>query len=156
MTYMRELIQEEARTWVDTPYKHQHKAKGLGVDCANLIIMVGTSLEVMEVTEEAFRPFKGYSRLPNPRRMDRAMNRFLRPAPADMAEPGDIALMCWDVEHKVPQHMAILAERKGRPMLIHADGNVGRVVEHGFAGIWPQLVASWWRYPGLCNGDGRI
>ena len=33
-------IVTEARTWVRTPYHHQARLKGVGVDCAGLVIGV--------------------------------------------------------------------------------------------------------------------
>jgi hypothetical protein len=51
-------------------------------------------------------------------------------------------------------HLAILADAKGRATMIHALGDIGRVVEHGFTAEWPGRVESWWRYPGLVAGVG--
>ena len=35
---MRDSIVAEARTWLDTPYLHQGRRKGHGVDCLGLVI----------------------------------------------------------------------------------------------------------------------
>lgn len=146
----RETVILEARTWLDTPYRHQHRAKGIGVDCIGLIWGVGEAAGVLNVSRDQAKPFLGYTRLPNPRRMREALEAFFVPAPDDV-EPGDFCWLAWDAERALPQHLAILAEWRGQPTLIHADSVQGKCVEHGFAMEWPGLVKSWWRYPGLAT-----
>lgn len=145
----RSEIVAEARTWLGTPYRHQHWVKGQGVDCVGLVVGVGVALGILDWSADAWAPFKGYGRTPNPRKMGEAMQVFLRPLDFEGAPPeGAIAWIGWR-EH-LPMHLAIIGRSPdGRATMIHAFGHVGRVVEHGFAAEWPGRVVSWWDYPGV-------
>ena len=145
----------EARSWIDTPYRHQAMVKARGVDCVGLIIAAGLAARVMAWTPEEFRPWAGYGRLPNPDRMREGLEKFLRPLPEGATLlPGDVAWFAW--REGLPMHLGILAEDEvldlGRLTIIHATSQIGRVVEHGFAGEWPDRVEAWWRYPGIADG----
>lgn len=145
MPQQADLIVSTARSWVGTPYRHQAMLKGVGVDCVGVIIGVGHEAVVLSISAEDWAPYANYSRNPNPRKMLEAMNRFLVPIEGPGA-PGSIAWLQW--REDLPMHLAIVGELEGRPTLIHAYGDVGRCVEHGFTPLWRSRVASWWRYPG--------
>ena len=49
----------EARSWLDTPYHHQGRLKGVGVDCIGLIIGVAHALNLSEFDTH------DYARIPN-------------------------------------------------------------------------------------------
>lgn len=142
------MIIDEARKWLGTPYRHQHRAIGIGCDCVNLVIAVGLDLGLTTLTDEQYAPFKGYSRLPNPRMMKRGIEVICREI--ESPEVGDIMWLQWG--RGLPMHMAILSEMNGRPTMIHAYSGAGKVVEHGFTAEWQNRVNSWWRYKGLVDG----
>lgn len=144
----RAAVLEEARLWLGTPYKHQHMLRGVGVDCIGLVWGVGEGAGVLTVDRAVAAQFMGYSRTPNPRRMKLALETFFVPAGDDVL-PGDFAWIAWDAARNLPQHLAILGEKRGKPTLIHADSVQGKCIEHGFTMEWPGLVRSWWRYPGV-------
>lgn len=142
-----------ARSWVGTPYRHQHKLKGVGVDCVGLIIGAGLEAGVLSITDEEWAPFAGYSRTPNPSHMTRAIEAFMRPLmirpmPAELPPDGSVCWMGW--RENLPMHLAILATLPdGRRSMIHAYDRARKCVEHGFDQEWPTRVISWWRYPGV-------
>lgn len=147
-----DLVVAEARSWVGTPYVHQHRTKGHAVDCVGLVIGVGLAAGVLPTwTPEAWAPHQSYGRAANPAHMSRAIEEFLLPLyPADAAAApdGTIAFMAW--RRDLPMHVAILASMPdGRRTMIHAYPQARRVVEHGFAAEWPDRVVSLWTYPGL-------
>lgn len=156
--HTRDAIVLAARSWLGTKYRHQARAKGRGVDCVGLIIGVGLEAGVMEWTPEDFEPWRGYGRLPNPNKMREGLERFLRQKPqGEEPRPGDVAWFSW--REGLPMHLGIYAVHEDaasgmppRPMIIHALGSVGSVVEHAFAGEWPERVESWWSYPALVGG----
>jgi len=39
----KNLIIEKAREFIDTPYEHQGRLKGIGIDCCGLIMIVGVA-----------------------------------------------------------------------------------------------------------------
>ena len=136
----------EARSWVGTPYVHQHMTRGHAVDC------VGLAAGVLPTwTPELWEPHQSYGRAPNPAHMRKAIAEFLEPIDAPGAEPqadGSVAFMAW--RSGMPMHLAIMATAPdGRRTMIHAFSHVGRVVEHGFDQEWPGRVESWWKYPGV-------
>ena len=56
-------------------------------------------------------------------------------SPRTHARPGDVVLLAW--RRLMPAHAAILGDGPNGLSLIHADGQVGRVVEH-------RLDREWW------------
>jgi cell wall-associated NlpC family hydrolase len=152
---MRARVLAEARTWATprTPFAHQSRKKGAGVDCLGLVWAVGERAGAMpRVSDREAKPFwRFYGRRPNPPVMRRCLARFLREIPAGDARPGDLAWMHWE-EHGMPIHMAILAEHDGRPMLIHSVWEVG-VVEHGMEAAHRERIYGWWRYPAIAAAE---
>lgn len=145
----------EARTWVGTPYVHQHELKGVAVDCVGLILGVGKALDIVDWTEERWAPYRAYGRTPNPARMRRGMHEFLVPVastedslcPAAEAKPGMIVWLQW--RNSLPMHLAIVGTIEDRLTIIHAYNGAAKCVEHGFVDPWPGRVESVWKYPGL-------
>ena len=45
---IRQQITKEARSWIGTPYQHQSRVKGVGVDCAMFIAEVGNNLGLLD------------------------------------------------------------------------------------------------------------
>lgn len=145
----RSEVFREALRWNETPFLHQHRILGHGVDCWNLIRAPGEACGVLSIDEELFAPFAAYGLQPSPRQVLGVLSTFLRPV---TGEPmlADVACIAW--RPNLPMHMAILGEHEGRPTLLHASSKFGKVVHHGFVAEWPRLVHSWWRYPGLADG----
>lgn len=142
-------IVREARSWLDTPYRHQGRLQHIAVDCVGLIVGVGQALGALSVNPADWVEFSRYTRTPNPTKMREGMERFLVrldwPA-ADPAPDGCIAWLEW--RQDLPMHLAIMATFEGRRTMIHAYESAGKCVEHGFEAPWPDRVSSWWRYPG--------
>lgn len=112
----------EARKWLGTPWIHQHRAKGCGVDCAGLVICVARDLGLLPAAFD----ITGYSRMPDGTLLavcDEHMDRINRSA----MQPGDVLVVA--TEHD-PQHMGFLGDyRHGGLSLIHAASKSGRVIE---------------------------
>lgn len=148
----RRAVIAEARTWLGTPFRHQAKVKGLGCDCAQLVIAAGEACGLLAIDPAAWRRFAAYGRAPNPKRMEEALRAFMVKIAPSRARLGDVMWLSWERaggRADLPMHLAILAEHKGRATMIHALSEVAKVTEHGFTAEWPGRVVSWWRYPGL-------
>ena len=134
----------EALSWVATPYVHQASTKGAGVDCVGLIRGVGGALGILDVSPEAWAPYRRYGRLPNPRRFMQAVDRFLVPAAEKVH--GGVAVFAWDAG--MPMHLGILDNAGGAWRLVHAFQHRDFCVHHGLTPDWESRIESLWTFPG--------
>lgn len=143
-----DLIVQTARTWLGTPYRHQHRHKGHGCDCVGLIIGVGKEAEILPTwTPENWRAHGAYSRSPNPAHMRRALAQYLLQWEGEGLPPdGAVAWMGWRAS--LPMHLGIIGTAPaGYRTLIHAYSGAGSVIEHRLSEDWLARVESWWLYP---------
>lgn len=116
----------EARSWLDTPYLHQHRAKGHGVDCAGLVIGVARNLEL--VTEDF--DVNGYERTPDGEQLLALCDRFMSRIRMTELKPGHVLVYSFE---KSPQHLGVVGDYlHGGLSLIQALGTAdgkGRVIE---------------------------
>jgi NlpC/P60 family putative phage cell wall peptidase len=140
MPVTRADIVAEARSWIGTPFHHQGRLKGVGVDCAGLLICVARELGLssFDVT--------GYARLPDGRQLKATCERLMEPIGLDAAGPGDVVLLRWT---RQPQHVAIVADGPGYRTIIHAHEQAGQCVEHILDEIWARRVVRAYRIPGV-------
>ncbi len=127
-----EQIAEQALTWLDTPFQHQGRRKGVGVDCIGLVFGVARELGIWPA---AFN-FTAYGRSP----LDGVLEREIaaRCTPLASPEVGALGLFRWFGE---PQHIAIFLPDN---RMVHAYSNAKMVVSHGMDAKWrKRLVSSW-------------
>jgi cell wall-associated NlpC family hydrolase len=137
---VRDSIVAEARTWLDTPYLHQGRRKGHGVDCLGLVIGVGKALGLLDYDHRAYSP------QPDADLLCGECERYL--VRREGLAPGAIALM-WIAHRELPQHMAIVTElAAGRTGIIHAHQRLGRVREHGLDAFWGKRVLAVYDFAG--------
>lgn len=123
MSNIRQQIVEEARTWIGTPFVHQHRTKGVAVDCAGLVIGVARSLGLVPADFD----FQGYSRLPDATSLVAICDQFMERIGRDQMQSGDLLAVRFD-QH--PQHFGLLADYPlGGLSIIHAASRYGRVLE---------------------------
>lgn len=130
----RQQVVDEARRWIGTRWQHQGRLKGVGVDCAGLVVCVlrNVGIEVADVA--------GY-----PRRPDGSLLDVVR----DQTEPtadwmaGDVVLFHWDND---PCHLAILTSPNS---IIHAHAMARAVVEHDLDDRIRASVTCVRRVPGV-------
>lgn len=138
---MRSAIIAEAESWIGTPFRHQGRAKGVGVDCVGLPVAVAQALGLLPGDYDT----GPYGRQPNPRELlSRAAAVGRRVDIAD-AGPGDVLLLALPPD-RVPMHFGILDYAGG---LIHASEPLGRVVRHGMTPEWWRQVHAVYRLPGV-------
>jgi cell wall-associated NlpC family hydrolase len=116
----------EARTWLDTPYLHQHRAKGHGVDCAGLVIGVARELGIVARDFDV----NGYPREPDGKTLLEICDRFMDRVPMADIRPGNVLVYSFA---KHPAHLGIVGDYMyGGLSLIQALGTSdgkGRVIE---------------------------
>lgn len=141
MDDLRARIVAEARTWIGTPWVHQHRAKGIGVDCAGLPIEIckGLNLSTFDLTD--------YDRLPDGVELKRLCDEQMTPIPIRDMQPADAVLIQFVGR---PQHLGILADYLyGGLSLIHATNAIGKVVEHRLSPEWRAKIVGAYRLPGV-------
>lgn len=124
---------ELARACIDTPFRHQGRIPGLGMDCAGLVAWVAQQMSLTVLDEV------GYSRLPHQGRLQAALDAQPCLAPVADYQAGDVLLMRFGSE---PMHMGILAG----DTLIHAFEPAGKVCEHIFDDEWRARVVRAYRF----------
>lgn len=118
----------EARTWIGTPYAHQHRTKGVAVDCLGLVIGVGRVLGLLAPDFDV----NGYSTKPDGVTLMAGCDEHMNRVNWSDRKPGHVLLLRFAEE---PQHTGILGEYwhgEGLLTLIHAWSAArpeGRVVE---------------------------
>lgn len=135
-----EEIAAVALSWVGTPFVHQGRLKGVGVDCIGLVIGVARELGLTDYD------FTGYGMQPDPRVLMREVHAQLQAVALGDVGLGDVLLFRFEVE---PQHFAIVTNIGEPWQIVHAHRKVGRCVEHGLDGAWRRRLVGAYRYPGI-------
>lgn len=133
-----EKIVTAARSAIGTPFRHQGRIVGHGLDCAGLAVIAAQAAGI-DVQDE-----QGYPRLPGGARLESAFDRQLGLARIPVTEimNGDILLMTFEGQ---PQHVAIVCGEN----IVHAYERVGRVVEHGLTDFWRKRIIRAYRFAGV-------
>lgn len=142
MTTRADII-ETGRTWLGTPYAHQHRTKGIFVDCAGLLIGVARELSIVRADFDV----NGYPRVPNGQLIT-ICDSFMRRIASSEAQPGDVVAISFG---GVPQHLGILTlYRWGGRAILHACSSIkpARVVEHRLMPSQMRVCGAW-AFPGI-------
>lgn len=123
-----------ARECIGTPFRHQGRAPGQGLDCAGLVVV---SLKAAGIQVE---DVEGYGRNPQGGALESAIERqaCVKKIPLKEAKHGDVLLMRFDGE---PQHLAILAG----DTIIHAYAHARKVCEHIYSAEWKGRTVAAYR-----------
>ena len=133
----RQQVVECARSFLGTPFKHQGRLKGMGIDCAGLIIKVAHELSISSFD------FTAYSRDPDSTEMQQYLQFHLIEAPSSQRLAGTIVHMRFVGE---PKHVGILTSPTS---IIHAYESIGKCVEHTLDSKWSRRIISAFDYPGV-------
>lgn len=124
MTFTRRDIVNEARKAIDpkTPWRHQGRLIGIGLDCVGMIITTGWGLGLWPGED-----YQKYKRAPAIGEMQRLCNSFLvrRPGRADY-RLGSVILVNYGW---MPCHLAIVADKFAPWSMVHAFWRNRRVDE---------------------------
>lgn len=118
-----------ARGWLKTPYRHQHRMKGVAVDCGGLVI--GVARELCLVAPDF--DINGYARVPDGSSLIANCDAWMDRISLQDMQPGHVVCGRFDAE---PQHIVILGDYvHGGLSLIHAVNRAngkGAVIEQRF------------------------
>lgn len=113
-----------ARTWLGTPFHHQARLQGVGVDCVGLVIGVARTLGLVPPDFDV----QSYPRTPDGTSLMHLVHLHMRSLQVDeQMRPGDVVVVRFDAD---PQHLGILGDyQHGGLSIIHAAAQPGRVIE---------------------------
>ncbi len=126
-------IIEAARSALGTPFRHQGRLVGQGLDCAGLIVYVASVIGV------EYSDVKAYGRNPHAGLLKQTLDSNQCIEPVAEYKRGDILLMRFTNE---PQHLAIHAGES----IIHSYSNVGAVCEHTLSRAWLSRIVCAYRF----------
>lgn len=137
-------IVTEARTWRNTPFLHQGRLKGYGVDCAGFVALVAQNagLSYVEIPSD-YKPQEDGAV------MMQLMSQYLDFIPTEDVQPGDILALCEESGRlpDVPRHLAFVTEvTEKTTFIIHASRHGVR--EHRMDSAWNRRIHSAWRIRG--------
>jgi NlpC/P60 family putative phage cell wall peptidase len=127
---LRDQIVAEARTWIGTPYHHEARLKGVGVDCATFIYEVLLTVHAMEPKVLDHYSTNWFLHTNDERYMIEVMKI------ADEIEapkPGDLAMFKYG---RAYAHAAIVLQW---PIIVHASRQA-RAVVFGDASVDGELL----------------
>lgn len=150
----RAAVLVAARAWIGTPFVHQGRIRGRGMDCAGLPLMVACELGITGKNGEkpTANMFGNYPPQPVARAAAVAKwcQSLLVEKPIAQRLPGDVLALRLPLE---PCHCAIVAEldisRMKIPSMIHAYAGAGKVVEHILDNRWSWRIVGCYSFPGV-------
>lgn len=137
-----------ARSYLGTPFHHQGRLPGVGLDCAGVVICAARELGVVA---EDF-DITGYARTPDGASLIGWCREYMDEVSREDMRPGDVLCVAWE---SMPHHLCVLADyRHGGLSIVHAMDSTdkrkrGSVVEHRLVfGPSMRFVAAF-RIPGV-------
>lgn len=133
-----------ARELLDTPFKHQGRTPGVGLDCAGVLQQVGARLEFIPRGFD----FTAYDTYPDPTIARSMLARFTDVVAGGLKNAllGDFLLIA---DAGRPVHLGVLAAKNGYWTVIHASMRDGAVVEHILDKAFSRLVRGVYRARGV-------
>lgn len=141
---MNDLLIKEALTWIDTPYHHLARLKGVGVDCAQLMAAIYESVSNTKINIETYSvEWHLHNRQ---ELMCDTLESFgcIRIDVAD-AKPGDILAFKFG---RVNSHLGMLVQDD---QFIHANMTAGKVLINSLSGDWITRLNRAYVFPLLKN-----
>ncbi len=137
-------VVDAARSWLGTPFHHQGRTRGIGVDCVGLTIGIASELGLISDDDVATLP-TNYRARPDTELMRRLLNQHMQKV--DIANVGD---WIWiSAPGNPPTHVALVC---GERSMIHACAATKEVVEHPLRPAHRRMAKACFRYPGVTHG----
>ena len=130
-----------AQSYIGTPYHHQGRQRGVGVDCVGLLVGVAKDLGLQHTDSTT------YEQDPEPGLILEYLEAWCDRVEPEDARPGDVVAF-WVTEGAGPVHAGVLTPTG----LVHCWNRASprksppTVVEHRFVGYWKEHAHSFWRY----------
>ena len=141
MNPFMQLFVTEARTWLGTKFQHQGRLKGVGVDCAGVVIMTARACHV------AAEDVEGYAESPDADMFLNHVKTYMNEIQFEEIMPGDCLVFAFANE---PQHIAIVTEIDPDIIILHAFSIARKVVENGLDDTWKRRLRGCFRFKEYC------
>ena len=142
----REQIVSTAREYKETPFQHQGRIKGHGLDCVGLPLCVAAELKMKDKSGKPF--LRNDSSKYGPQPLDRFVHeecqRRLIEVPIEEMDEGCVLTMRVP---KIPCHVAIVCKTNGVWGIVHAYAGSRKVVEHELTKKWRDRVEGCFKFP---------
>ncbi|MCM8624142.1 MAG: NlpC/P60 family protein [Candidatus Accumulibacter sp.] len=129
-----------ARQCLGTPFRHQGRLVGVGLDCA------GVAVHIARVIGVEYVDVQGYGRTPANGQLAQSLDSqpCLEIVPAISGRrPGDLLLMRMARD---PQHLAVLTDRE---TILHAYESAGHCCEHRLDRSWRARIVRVYHFRGV-------
>jgi len=132
----------ELRSYVGTPFMHQGRVPGVGLDCLGPFVVACAKLGY------PLDDNPNYSKQPRPDAHTAELRKQLVEKSKEHLEEGDLL---WISVRRIPQHVAVVTEISGEQItILHANqflGRRGKVVETVLSENWKLRIHSVYRHP---------
>lgn len=133
----RSAIILAARECIGTPFHHQGRLVGVGIDCVGVIAHIGARLGIL------LQDCAGYSRRPDGKTLMQYVRKSLVEKKSD-GEPGDVVVF-WVEKPNLPSHVGVLTETG----IVHALFGQ-KCAEHRFPEpYWAARMYAVYAFPGV-------
>jgi len=109
---MRMDVVDAARSYLGVPWRHQGRARRVGLDCLGLLVVVAEDLGYYP------QDYLCYTREPDPRLLHHMVNEQFNAVDRDPIA-GDMVLVHFHSRRKSPYHFGIITENE---TMIHGHG----------------------------------
>lgn len=134
----RGQIVAKAREYVDTPFHHVGRLKGVGIDCVGLLVCVAAELGV------PIKDYTSYSKRPDGVTLHRELEAQL----IETDRTPELGRIVSFQSGGKPRHLGIITGTN--PLrIIHAHGWFDRVLEHNVDEHWRGKIAKMFDFPGI-------
>jgi len=127
------------RSFVGTPFKHQGRVPGHGLDCVGIVVVAGRELGLINEDDVC------YPRVPDGERLERQLRSCFEEVPVSESQAGDILVFWINKRTRAPQHVAVVTDYG----IVHAHSGNGKVVEHALTDRWRRRIVRAYRFPGV-------
>lgn len=139
MIITRQMIIDKGREYLNTPFVHQARIKGVGIDCIGLVTGVARDLEIFDHDCTVYPKYSDGTLLM------REVLKVFDVADIEDRLPGDVIIYWIDRHTKHPQHIGILTATG----VIHTYDRVGKVVETTLQDNWKKRMTHCLKWRGI-------
>lgn len=141
LTDIRERFVKAALECLGTPFAHQGRCLGAGLDCGGPVVHACKELGLFVHDPKGYGPWgDGVSLRAN-------LHETFTPVDVDDRQAGDVLLFFWS-SPGIPQHVGIESTGVGNGLL-HTSATIGQVIDEAWNTNWQRRLLERMRHPEL-------